>query len=108
VYGQLSGSFFYKKYPYCPISAQDIIKTSDGVCDGGVLNTIGMSFDFRSFCRLFFIKCPSLSLRLSSFLISECGFDDGDCISFNFGYPNCFAAGKTCAPYSFSFFFFVS
>lgn len=61
VHGQLSGSFFYQKYPYCPISTQDIIKTSDGVCDGGVLNSI------------------------------ECGFDDGDCISFNFGYPNCFA-----------------
>lgn len=44
VHGQLSGSFFYKKYPYCPITTQDIIKTSDGVCDGGILNTIGMLF----------------------------------------------------------------
>ena len=49
VHGQLSGSFFYKKYPYCPITAQDIIKTSDGICDGGVLNTIGRSLGYDKF-----------------------------------------------------------
>lgn len=41
VHGQLSGDFFYKKYPYCSIQPQDIIMMRDGICDGGVMNTIG-------------------------------------------------------------------
>jgi len=59
VYGQVSGKFFALKYPKCNIRDDDILKLNNGVCDGGYLNTIA------------------------------CGFDDGDCITFNLGYPNC-------------------
>lgn len=58
-YGQVSGKFFALKYPKCHISDKEILKLNDGICDGGQLNTIA------------------------------CGFDDGDCITFNLAYPNC-------------------
>lgn len=54
-YGQVSGKFFALKYPKCHISDKEILKLNNGICDGGQLNTIA------------------------------CGFDDGDCITFNLG-----------------------
>ena len=64
VYGQASGQFFHLKYPKCFIPVHDIVKLNNGICDGGDLNTIA------------------------------CGFDDGDCVTFNMGYPNCKIEGK--------------
>lgn len=55
--GQISGNFFYLKFPQCTISKYKIASMKDGVCDGGAQNTI------------------------------ECGFDDGDCLAFNIAYP---------------------
>ena len=54
-YGQVSGKFFSLKYPKCYIEDYEVQKLNNGVCDGGRLNTIA------------------------------CGFDDGDCITFNLG-----------------------
>jgi hypothetical protein len=59
VNGQVSGKFFSLKYPLCDIDQITLQSMGDGVCDGGYLNT------------------------------RACGFDDGDCITFNLAYPNC-------------------
>lgn len=56
---QISGKFFYAKYPYCMIALEDIPKIGDAYCDGGQFNSIA------------------------------CAFDGGDCIDFNLEYPNC-------------------
>ena len=61
VVGQVSGSFFYLKFPLCGISKDDIATMNDGICDGGAQNTI------------------------------ECNFDDGDCLAFNIAYPGKFS-----------------
>ncbi len=55
----LCSRYFKKAYPYCTIDVKDISKVSDGVCNGGIYNTI------------------------------SCAFDGGDCMTFNFQYPNC-------------------
>jgi hypothetical protein len=57
--GQQNGSFFYQIYPNCEISKSEIPLFSNGVCDGGFLNTIA------------------------------CAFDGGDCVNYNLAYPNC-------------------
>ena len=56
---QRYGVYFYRTYPYCNIEDDEVIKFGDGICDGGLLNSI------------------------------ECDFDGGDCINFNIAYPNC-------------------
>ena len=56
---QASGGAFSRAYPNCPIDANEIKKIGDGKCDGGLLNTFG------------------------------CGFDGGDCTSFNLALPHC-------------------
>ena len=56
IFGQVSGKFFYMKNPKCLIAKSDIMKLNNGICEGGILNTW------------------------------FCGFDDGDCITFNLGY----------------------
>jgi len=57
---QISGTYFYAKYPYCLIPVTEIPKIGDGYCDGGgQFNTVA------------------------------CSFDGGDCIEFNLEYPNC-------------------
>jgi len=59
VIGQVSGKYFFEKYPRCDINPNLIPEVGNGICNGGVLNTL------------------------------ECGFDGGDCINFNIAYPNC-------------------
>jgi len=59
VYGQISGTFFYMKYPHCDIPKSKIPSMGDGICNGGDQNSVG------------------------------CYFDDGDCITFNIAYPGC-------------------
>lgn len=52
--------FFKEKYPNCYIKDHNkILQFNDGKCDGGAQNTF------------------------------QCGFDGGDCASFNVAYPNC-------------------
>jgi hypothetical protein len=51
----ITQNFFYLKYPKCIIDANEMLKMNNGICDGGSLNTV------------------------------PCGFDDGDCITFNLG-----------------------
>lgn len=53
VSNQINGTYFFTQYPYCTISKRDITRFGDGVCDGGLLNSI------------------------------ECDFDGGDCVNFN-------------------------
>jgi len=65
VRGQISHSFFYAKYPNCPISGDDISRIGNGECDGGLYNRV------------------------------ECDFDGLDCINFNIGYPSCNAISPT-------------
>ena len=59
IWGQQSGSYFRLSYPWCPIANDEIILFGNGVCDGGILNSIG------------------------------CNFDGGDCVNYNLAYPNC-------------------
>lgn len=56
---QISGKYFFDKFPYCTIDVSDIPKIGDGYCNGGQFNSIA------------------------------CAFDGGDCIDFNLEYPNC-------------------
>lgn len=56
---QITGEYFWAKYPYCDISLDEIPKIGNGYCDGGQFNSIA------------------------------CAFDGGDCIDFNLEYPNC-------------------
>jgi hypothetical protein len=60
-YGQVSGSYFALKYPHCAVTnnVTAISKMTNGVCDGGELNTL------------------------------ECAFDGGDCINHNLAFPGC-------------------
>jgi hypothetical protein len=60
--GQTSGTYFRQKYQHCGIKNEKIVNIGDGKCHGGLENTY------------------------------QCGFDGGDCISFNIGYPKCNAA----------------
>lgn len=53
VANQRNGRYFFTQYPYCTISNVEIVKFGNGVCDGGLLNSI------------------------------ECDFDGGDCVNFN-------------------------
>lgn len=53
VLNQKNGVYFKKQYPYCALSGPEINTFADGICDGGVSNTI------------------------------ECAFDGGDCNTFN-------------------------
>lgn len=53
VSNQRNGQYFFTQYPYCTIPSEEIVKFGDGVCDGGLLNSI------------------------------ECDFDGGDCVNFN-------------------------
>ena len=62
IFGQQNGSFFYKTYPYCMISQEQIAQFGDDQCDGGILNSIA------------------------------CDFDGGDCVNYNLEYPTCGAA----------------
>ncbi len=60
VYGQVSGSYFFLKFPNCPITdTARISKFNDGICHGGAGNSV------------------------------ECKFDGGDCVDFNIGFPEC-------------------
>jgi hypothetical protein len=59
VSNQINGQYFFTQYPYCTIAKGEIVKFGNGVCDGGLLNSI------------------------------ECDFDGGDCVNFNLAYPNC-------------------
>jgi hypothetical protein len=47
VYGQLSGNYFEKRYPDCDVkdNVTAISNMTNGICDGGVLNTLGCAFD---------------------------------------------------------------
>lgn len=53
VLNQKNGVYFKKQYPYCALTGPEINSFADGICDGGVSNTI------------------------------ECAFDGGDCNTFN-------------------------
>lgn len=66
VIGQVSGNFFYLKFPKCGISKENIPFMNDGICHGGAQNTI------------------------------ECNFDDGDCLAFNIAFPGKFIKKKQC------------
>ncbi len=58
--GQQNGSILRTKYPNCQVNEPDkISKIADGICHGGIQNTV------------------------------QCGFDGGDCNAFNAAYPNC-------------------
>ncbi len=57
--GQISGKYFFDRYPYCTIPVLNISNIGDGKCEGGIYNTI------------------------------DCDFDGGDCLEFNMQYPNC-------------------
>ncbi len=59
VIGQVSGRYFFEKYPKCGINPSLIPLVGNEICNGGVLNTF------------------------------NCGFDGGDCIDFNMAFPNC-------------------
>lgn len=61
-YRQHIGVYFTQKYPKCFLTREQINAMGNEVCDGGIQNSI------------------------------ECGFDDGDCIEFNIGYPGCFVS----------------
>jgi hypothetical protein len=60
-YGQVSGNYFEQKYPDCAVTdnVAAISNMTNGICDGGELNTLG------------------------------CAFDGGDCINQNLAYPGC-------------------
>ena len=62
IVGQQNGDFFRGMYPYCKIAKEDIALFGNGVCNGGILNSIA------------------------------CDFDGGDCVNYNLAYPNCGAA----------------
>ena len=99
-YGQLSGNYFILKYPDCDVTdnVTAISKMTNGICDGGELNTLGCAFDGGD-CINHNLGFPGCDVKEPEVLLGdgvcnggdyntpECKYDDGDCIIAK--YPDC-------------------
>eukprot|EP00979_Chaetoceros_neogracilis_P016347 scaffold7784_cov175-Chaetoceros_neogracile.AAC.1 len=102
VYGQLSGNYFVLKYPDCDVTnnVTAISKMTNGICNGGELNTLGCAFDGGDCIdhNLAWPNCRNVvdpDDKLGNekcdgglYNTPECKYDDGDCELFN-TFPNC-------------------
>eukprot|EP00979_Chaetoceros_neogracilis_P015602 scaffold6229_cov178-Chaetoceros_neogracile.AAC.3 len=101
VYGQLSGNYFEKKYPDCAVTdnVTAISNMTNGICDGGELNTLGCAFDGGD-CINHNLAFPGCNVKDPETFLGneecdgypyntpECKYDAGDCKLLN-SYPNC-------------------
>eukprot|EP00979_Chaetoceros_neogracilis_P015686 scaffold6385_cov207-Chaetoceros_neogracile.AAC.2 len=101
VYGQLSGNYFELKYPDCDVKnvVAAISKMTNGICDGGELNTLECAFDGGD-CINHNLAFPGCNVKDPEKFLGneecdgglyntpECKYDDGDCELFN-TFPNC-------------------
>eukprot|EP00979_Chaetoceros_neogracilis_P004152 scaffold728_cov197-Chaetoceros_neogracile.AAC.6 len=99
-YGQLSGNYFILKYPHCAVTdnVTAISNMTNGVCNGGELNTLGCAFDGGD-CINHNLAFPGCNVDDPEVLLGngvcdgglyntpECKYDNGDCIIVN--YPDC-------------------
>eukprot|EP00979_Chaetoceros_neogracilis_P003516 scaffold610_cov204-Chaetoceros_neogracile.AAC.3 len=104
-YGQNAGNYFTLKYPNCVVNdaVVAISKMTNGVCDGGELNTQKCDFDGGD-CFNFNLLYPGCNVDDPEKFLGngecdgglyntpECKYDNGDCDLFNSylnEYPNC-------------------
>ena len=108
VYGQLSGNYFVLQYPDCDVTdnvtgvtdnVTAISKMTNGICDGGELNTLGCAFDGGD-CINHNLAFPGCNVKDPEKFLGneecdgypyntpECKYDAGDCKLLN-SYPNC-------------------